>query len=348
MRQVKAKKVPSRTGVRAVSAKTVKKRSAAKAQPSKRASLAERRAVSRRRDRDLGLFGRIVADLREGNFPMHPFTAGAVAMIAGVIVYGLVIGGHVTNAKDAVVDQVNHVLALSGFNVQEVTVKGRSHADAKALLAALGVGRGDPIMGFDTEAARQRVEQVDWVERATVTRMLPDHIQIDIQERQPFAIWQRGGQLSVIDSQGRSITDHDVQEFASLPFVVGFGAARHAEDIVKLVRDTQPQLFARVRAFVRVGDRRWNMRLENGVDVKLPEVGVEAALAELVTLENKYKLLARDIQAVDLRLPDRVAVQLSEQAAGDKGIAIGASVTSQDLRQGGALRPVVAAGGGNT
>lgn len=348
MRQVKAKKIPSRTGVRAVSAMAAKKRGVAKIQPSKRASLAERQAISRRRDRDLGYFGRMLADLREGNFPMRPFTAGAVAMIAGVIVYGLVIGGHVTSAKDQVVTQVNHVLALSGFNVQEVTVKGRDHANANALLAALQVGRGDPIMGFDTEAARQRLEQVDWVERATVTRMLPDHIQIDIQERQPFAIWQRGGQLSVIDDHGRSITDHDVQQFASLPFVVGFGAARHAHEILALVRETQPQLFARVRAFVRVGDRRWNMRLENGVDVKLPEVGVEAALAELVTLETKYKLLARDIQAVDLRLPDRVTVQLSEQAAGDKGIAVGASVTSQEFRQGGALRSIVTAGEGNT
>lgn len=347
MRQMKSKATPSRTGVRAVSAKKVHKRPHAQ-KTGKSHSLAERRAMARR-DRPNSVLGRILYDLKQGDFPMRPFTAGAMALIAGVVVYGLVVGGHVASAGQSVVDQTNHLLALSGFNVQQVTVKGRSHADSQALLAALDIERGDSIMGFDTEAARQRVEQVDWVERATVTRLFPDRIQLDIVERTPFAIWQRGGSLSVVDRKGQPITDHNVQDFASLPFVVGFGAARQADDIISLVQQKQPQLFARVRAFVRVGDRRWNLRLENGVDVKLPEMGVDAALTQLVALEGKYRLLSRDITAVDLRLPDRVAVQLSEHAAGDRGVAVGANVDGKELSQDRAIRPaVVVGGGGNT
>jgi len=72
--------------------------------------------------------------------------------------------------------------------------------------------------------ARQRIARLGWVRSATVTRLLPDTIRIEIAEREPFALWQRGGELSLIDAEGRPITDEGVQDFAHLPFIVGFGA----------------------------------------------------------------------------------------------------------------------------
>jgi cell division protein FtsQ len=70
-----------------------------------------------------------------------------------------------------------------------------------------------------------------------------------------------------------------------------------------------------VRASVLVAERRWNLRLNNGIDVRLPEADVEQALDRLVALDRDKKLLSRDIVAVDLRLPDRVTVRLSDAAA---------------------------------
>jgi cell division protein FtsQ len=70
-----------------------------------------------------------------------------------------------------------------------------------------------------------------------------------------------------------------------------------------------------VRASVLVGERRWNLRLKNGIDVRLPESDVAPALARLVALDNEKNLITRDIVAIDLRLPDRVTVRLSEAAA---------------------------------
>jgi cell division protein FtsQ len=64
-----------------------------------------------------------------------------------------------------------------------------------------------------------------------------------------------------------------------------------------------------------VAERRWNLRLKNGVDVRLPETNVAPALDRLVALDREKKLLSRDIVAVDLRLPDRVSVRLSDAAA---------------------------------
>ena len=70
-----------------------------------------------------------------------------------------------------------------------------------------------------------------------------------------------------------------------------------------------------VRASVFVGERRWNLRMKNGVEVRLPEAGAAAALERLAGLDAQTKLTTRDITIIDLRLPDRVTVRLSDAAA---------------------------------
>lgn len=335
---MRSMKKASRTGVRAAPRRTAKSKIA----PGKRRNAAQTRVFGRRSQRPPGPVGRWLAEIGAGEFPMRPFTTGAGALFAGVLLYGLFVGGHVADGANGIAERANRLLAMSGFSIQDVTVTGRVRTDKEALLAAAGMERGDPIFGFDTEAARQRVERLGWVESATVTRLLPDTIRIDVAERQPFALWQRGGMLSVIDAEGRPITDEGVQEFAHLPFIVGFGAPREAPALLKLMQAEQPQLLQRVRAFVRVSGRRWNLRLENGVDVKLPESGVEKALADLVAHDARHRILSRDIVAVDLRLPDRVSVELAADAGSAQGIAAG--VKSKN----GIVRPGAAGVGGDT
>ncbi len=70
-----------------------------------------------------------------------------------------------------------------------------------------------------------------------------------------------------------------------------------------------------VRASILVAERRWNLRLKNGLDVRLPEADVPAAIERLLALDRDVKLMSRNILAIDLRLPDRVTVRLSDAAA---------------------------------
>jgi cell division protein FtsQ len=321
-------KAVSRTGVRAVRPKT-KKKSPSQIAPGRRRNLAAERNFGRRASRPHSFVRRWLEDVREnGSFGMVPFSLATAALIVAVVLYGLVVGGHVAVAGNSIANGANRLMAMAGFSIDDVTLTGRSHANSKELLAALNIKRGDPIFGFDTEAARKNIERVDWVKSATVTRLLPDAIRIDIVERKPFAVWQRGGSLSIVDADGHIITNNDVQAYANLPFIVGFGGAHEAQDILHLMADVQPQFLSRVRAFVRVGDRRWNLRLENGVDVKLPEVGVEAALSDIVALDAKYKILSRDIESVDLRLPDRVTVALTPEAVAERGGPLAAKIST--------------------
>ena len=153
-----------------------------------------------------------------------------------------------------------------------------------------------------------------WIADAAVLKLYPDRLQITITERLASALWQKDGRVSVIAADGTVLEPFVEDRYLGLPLVVGAGAERQAKDFLAIL-DRYPDIRAVLRASILVAERRWNLRLANGIDVRLPETDVEAALDRLVELDRDKKLLSRDITMVDLRLPDRVSVRLSDAAA---------------------------------
>jgi cell division protein FtsQ len=200
----------------------------------------------------------------------------------------------------------------AGLTVRNVTLEGRQHAPLEELRRALGVQRGDSILAFSPQEARARLEANAWVASAHVERHLPGDILVRITERQPYAIWQHGGIVEVIDRAGRPISER-IEEFGLLPWVVGGGANLHAERMVELLR-ADPTLRDRTEVLIRVGNRRWNLKLRNGTEIRLPEGLEEAALRKLREQQAAIGLLDRPVAVIDLRLPDKMTVQVGTPA----------------------------------
>ncbi len=200
-----------------------------------------------------------------------------------------------------------------GLSVQEIRVEGREFAPREALLAAIGITPGEAILDFQPAVAKQRLEQIAWVESAHVERRLPGTIVIRITERRAFAVWQRDGRFSVIDREGRVMATERLEAFGPLPLVVGVGAERVAAPMIDLLRSA-PEIADRVQAIIRVSERRWNLRLQNGADIMLPEGHEEAAITRLAELQARDRLLDRPLAAVDMRLPDRLVVRMQAPA----------------------------------
>jgi len=224
----------------------------------------------------------------------------------------------VADAEAAVRAQVGDSASGAGFVLRQVTVEGREHTSAAELVAALGLPQGGPLMGLDLGAAQARLEALPWVKTAIVERHLPDMIHIRLKERTPIALWSHDARFSLVDADGRVI-DGDISSYANLPQVVGAGAPEAASDLVAMLA-ARPDLNARVKAAVRVGERRWDLwfddlRPDRGVVVRLPEAGIAEALSQLSDLEAKNRILERDIIAVDLRIDGRLTVRLTPRAA---------------------------------
>ena len=195
-----------------------------------------------------------------------------------------------------------------GLRVEEILVVGRHETSRRAMLKAVRLARGAPILAFDPEAAKRRIEALPWVRLATVKRMLPDTVLLGVVEREALALWQHKGRFALIDHDGTVILDRGIERFAGLLVVVGKDAPAHAAALLGMLA-TQPALLSRVKTAVRAGGRRWNLRFESGIDVRLPEENPTSAWARLAEYERTNKVLARDVEMLDLRLPDRLIVR---------------------------------------
>ena len=184
--------------------------------------------------------------------------------------------------------------------------------DRLAIVAAEVLERGREV--GEVEQTRERLKSNPWIADATVLKLYPGELQIGIKEREPFALWQKDRHVCVIAADGTVLEPYVAPHLLQLPLVVGRGADTRAKEFLALL-DRYPAMRDVVRASVLVGERRWNLRLKNGVDVRLPETDIAPALERLVALDKEKNLTTRDIVAIDLRLPDRVTVRLSEAAA---------------------------------
>lgn len=207
--------------------------------------------------------------------------------------------------------------AGAGMTVQRVYTDGRRRTPVDEILAALGTEVGAPIFSVDPRAARERIQEIGWVERAVVERRLPSTVYVRLVERAPFALWQRDGRLVVVDRAGAVINHEEVAQFAHLPVIVGDDAPRRAPALLDAMA-AHPALSKRVRAAIRMGGRRWNLRFDSGLEARLPEGEVGRAWTRLAAEIDEGGLLDRPVDVVDLRLADRTILRLRPSAAADE------------------------------
>jgi cell division protein FtsQ len=197
------------------------------------------------------------------------------------------------------------IAAVTGFTVRDVLVVGRNATPKAMLLDAVDVSFGAPTLGVDLPAVRERLLALPWVSTASVERILPDTLIVRISEREPIALWQHNKQFTLIDREGRALADDSAGAHPELLIVVGEGAPRRAAALVGMLA-AAPELRRRVEAAVLVGERRWNLHLDNGISVRLPEEAPGEAWQRLAGYEQAHGLLAKNIRIIDMRFPDRL------------------------------------------
>lgn len=251
---------------------------------------------------------RFVVGLCSGriSIPRHLGTASFAGFCSFVSAYGIVVGGH----GPAVMQSLT---SFAGFAVEDVRVVGNEQTSEIDILQLLGLDGTTSLLALDIDASRRSLSGLPWVESAEVRKIYPNTVEVVLHERKAYGIWQHGSELSLIERSGSVIGPLRDNKFSVLPLFVG----RDAEIAAASVESEfarWPEIASRVKAYVRVASRRWDIHLDSGIVVKLPEEGLDAALALLSRLQAEQQVLARDIAAIDLRLPDRTAIQLTPEA----------------------------------
>ena len=299
MRSVKTER-PSRASARA---KPTRRGQGQKRAPVERYVLGK---ASRGRDGFIAQSWERIAGLGLWQRPIWLLT-GFLAV--GALIAAIIAGGYVPRAFKSTAEGADALVADAGFGISSVHLSGNAHTQPSDILAALGFEPGQSIFGADIQAARQRLLALDWVADAQVRRQFPDSISVSLVEKLPFALWQTANGFFVVERSGRVITRAQESEFPHLPVFLGDGAPPSGAELVDAIA-LHRAVVARVKAMERVSNRRWNLLLDDGVMVELPETGWQKELDELEHLIVDKAVLERDIKEIDLRSPDNLFFQL--------------------------------------
>src|ERR1700742_1258145 len=270
---------------------------------------ASRSNARRRSDQPSGLIA-----FMENRLPRRTGLAATLLLLTASTGLGVVKGGHLEAFIATLSEARNAIANSAGFRITSVAINGRKQLTQDEILAIGGVNGHSSLLFLDASSVREKLKADPWIAEETVLKLYPGQLRIDIVERAPFALWQRNGQMSVISEDGAVLERYVSPRFVKLPLVVGKGAETRARDFLALLA-RYPQINGVTKAAILVGERRWNLRLNDGLDIRLPENDPGNALATLSGLDKDEHLFAKDIVAIDLRLPDRLAVQLSDDAA---------------------------------
>lgn len=247
--------------------------------------------------------------------------ASAVLFLVATLFFGLMAGGHLNDGSSPGGRFVAQASSLLGFAARHIRIAGLSRESPATVLSAIGIESGGSLIGFNSAIAEQRLMNMDWVASAQVRFIFPNLLEIEVSERQPFAIWQREGKYHLIDQTGVAMSADPRPYAGKLLMVTGEGAQLAARELVNQL-ESNVALKSRLVAAARVGGRRWNLHFPNGVKVLLPEAGMSDALAKLEKLESSIGVLERAVSVIDLRLPDRlVMLPLQQQGAVPVGMA---------------------------
>ena len=216
--------------------------------------------------------------------------------------------GFALTDRERLVNDMVRLTAEAGLRLEQIQVRGRAHTPQAALLAAVNLQIGQPILGIDLAKTHRNIRNIGWVENATVERRLPGTIIITLRERVPIALLQTNGAHVLIDGSGAIIDGADPARFTHLTVVSGEGANAHADKILAALK-TEPELFAEVWAVSFRSQRRWDVHLKNGIEIRLPEVDPVSAWSRLAIIDRTKQIIDRDLAVIDLRVPKQLVVE---------------------------------------
>ncbi|HUB65769.1 MAG TPA: cell division protein FtsQ/DivIB [Methylocella sp.] len=246
------------------------------------------------------------------------FSLSLLLVVGG---YGAVKGGHYA-AFVAANGQPADILAKAfGFSIKSVTISGEREIKEPDLLTIAGIGPRNSLLFLDVAKIRERLLKLPLVKEAAITKLYPDRLLIEIEERQPFALWQCDGHVQIVAADGVPIAAMRDQRFIHLPLVVGTGANEKLGQYLALL-DTAGDMRERIVAGVLVAQRRWTLKTANGIEILLPETAPEDALARLAELQRTAHILDRDLISLDLRQPGRLVARLTEEAAAERAATL--------------------------
>lgn len=176
-------------------------------------------------------------------------------------------------------------------------------------LDLLGDNYKKPIFSVTIDDIRKNLEHIDCIDKISIKRILPDTIEINVTEKIPVVIWQNRNKFFYITENGEIVNIYNPEEIESFIILVGKNAFKNFKILFEIISNNE-ELKKNITSAIYVGNRRWNIRFSNGIEILLPEENPEIAWQKFVTLAKKHNLLEdSNYKIYDFRIANKMIVK---------------------------------------
>ncbi|MFQ3360513.1 MAG: cell division protein FtsQ/DivIB [Alphaproteobacteria bacterium] len=197
------------------------------------------------------------------------------------------------------------------FSIKHISTNGNRHTRQSDIIDATFNNNNNSIFSFDSKKAIRNLNNLDWIKSVDLIKLYPSTLHVNITEYNPIAIWFYEKEKYVIGEDGQVVDSLNADNFLNLKMIVGDNAALAAPGLIEQL-NSRPKIGNKVKSILRVGNRRWTLRLYNGIEIYLPEDNYSSSLDELIELNDLEDILNKYIKIIDMRLPKRIDITPSK------------------------------------
>ena len=279
------------------------------------------RKQARRTVKEVSIFDKM---LRAMPVTEEQVQKGLTVALVAVFILGAYSVAHYSGINERIKTEVAAAVGKAGFEVKRVEVSGVNRIDELKVYEITLAQKDRSMMLVDIDGVRDDLLADGWIKDARISRRLPDTLVVDIIEREPVAVWQNQGQLSLIDKTGYPLEKITREEIPDLPVIVGKKANLQFTQLDALL-DVAPALRPMVTGATWIGNRRWDLEFDSGETLALPEgeQTASAALLNFARMDGVNRLLGRGVVHFDLRDAERAYLRMPPKPAAADQIAAG-------------------------
>ena len=247
-----------------------------------------------------------------------------IILLATLIGSGLLSGMYYGGYGSIVATTTGQTIGLANI---DVTLEGNYYTSKKDIVSVLKIDSTTSLANFDINDGYAKLLELPWIESAEISLVGTTQMKIKVAESKAYSIWENSGELTLHKKNGDAIEsikqlDYITSDFSeALHHLEGIGAPEKAQEIITTVSKFE-SIFSDVKSYIRVGDRRWDILLDNKIKILLPEHNAQDALEFLVKANESYDIYDRPIRYIDLRLDDKVVLGLIREETQTYGVIL--------------------------
>ncbi len=233
--------------------------------------------------------------------------------------------------KDKCVNHFYRYFDLDDFNFSAINISGNKRVKDEEIIKIIkkfelekGSFVEKKINNVDLVLLMQNLideikSELNWIDKVRIKRLMPNILNVEIVEYQPFAIWINDDKKFIIDKEGNSIPFLDEyeqnEEFKNMIILSGRGANENAKSLFNILV-INSEISQDIYSANWVGNRRWDIRFFDGLLVKLPEIEISDAWKDLIKIYLASKN-DKAIKSIDLRVDDKIYFQYYDKKSPD-------------------------------